>query len=34
MTREDNYIKHALHVGEGLTGLSLEQLGFEPGWNI
>jgi hypothetical protein len=30
MAREENYIEHALHVGEGLTGLSLEQLGFEP----
>lgn len=30
MTAEENYIEHALHVGEGLTGLSLEQLGFEP----
>jgi hypothetical protein len=30
MTREENYIEHALHVGEELTGLSLEQLGFEP----
>ncbi|MCO4251217.1 hypothetical protein [Pseudarthrobacter raffinosi] len=30
MTREENYIEHALHVGEGLTGLSLERLGFEP----
>ncbi|MDJ0358463.1 hypothetical protein, partial [Paenarthrobacter sp. PH39-S1] len=30
MTRDENYVEHALHVGEGLTGLSLEQLGFEP----
>lgn len=30
MTGEENYIEHALHVGEGLAGLSLEQLGFEP----
>ena len=30
MTGEENYIEHALHVGEELTGLSLEQLGFEP----
>lgn len=30
MTGEDNYIEHALHVGKELTGLSLEQLGFEP----
>lgn len=28
--REENYIEHALHVGHGLTGLSLQQLGFEP----
>jgi hypothetical protein len=30
MTGEENYIEHALHVGEELTGLTLEQLGFEP----
>jgi hypothetical protein len=30
MAREENYIEHALHVGEELTGLTLEQLGFEP----
>lgn len=30
MTEEENYIEHALHVGEDLSGLSLEQLGFEP----
>lgn len=30
MTSEENYVEHAMHVGEGLTGLSLEQLGFEP----
>ncbi len=30
MTGDENYIEHALHVGEDLTGLSLEQLGFEP----
>ena len=30
MAGEENYIEHALHVGEELTGLSLEQLGFEP----
>lgn len=30
MTGEENYIEHALHVGKELTGLSLEQLGFEP----
>ena len=30
MTGEENYVEHALHVGEGLAGLSLEQLGFEP----
>ena len=30
MSGEENYIEHALHVGEELTGLSLEQLGFEP----
>lgn len=26
MTRDENYVEHALHVGEGLTGLSLQQL--------
>jgi hypothetical protein len=30
MTGEENYVEHALHVGAGLTGLTLEQLGFEP----
>jgi hypothetical protein len=30
MTGDENYIEHALEVGQGLTGLSLEQLGFEP----
>ena len=30
MTHEDNYVERALRVREGLTGLSLEQLGFEP----
>lgn len=30
MTREENYIEHALHIGQELTGLSLQQLGFEP----
>jgi hypothetical protein len=30
MTGEGNYVEHALEVGEGLTGLTLEQLGFEP----
>jgi hypothetical protein len=30
MTGEENYVKHLLQVGEGLAGLSLEQLGFEP----
>jgi hypothetical protein len=30
MSHEDNYVERALRVGEGLTGLSLEQLGFEP----
>ncbi|MGP4033677.1 hypothetical protein [Pseudarthrobacter sp. 1C304] len=30
MTGEENYIEHALIVGKELTGLSLEQLGFEP----
>ena len=30
MTREENYVEHVLLAGEGLTGLSLEQLGFEP----
>ena len=30
MTGEENYVEHALQVGEGLTGLTLEQLGFEP----
>jgi hypothetical protein len=30
MTGDENYIEHALHVGEDLTGLTLEQLGFEP----
>lgn len=29
MTSEEDYVEHALRVGEGLTGLSLEQLGFE-----
>lgn len=30
MTGEENYVEHALQVGEGLTGLTLEQLGFKP----
>lgn len=30
MTSEDDYAKHILQAGEGLGGLSLEQLGFEP----
>ncbi|QDG88129.1 hypothetical protein [Pseudarthrobacter sp. NIBRBAC000502770] len=30
MSHEDNYVQRALEVGERLTGLSLEQLGFEP----
>lgn len=30
MTGEENYVEHLLQVGEGLAGLSLEQLGFEP----
>lgn len=30
MTREQNHVEHFLQVGERLTGLSLEQLGFEP----
>lgn len=30
MTGDENYIEHALHVGEELTGLNLQQLGFEP----
>ena len=30
MTHEDNYVERALRLGEGLTGLSLERLGFEP----
>lgn len=30
MTSEKEYADHALRVGEGLTGLSLKQLGFEP----
>ena len=30
MTGEENYVEHALEVGEALTGLTLEQLGFEP----
>ncbi|GAC1377509.1 MAG: hypothetical protein NVSMB43_18830 [Pseudarthrobacter sp.] len=30
MTRDENYVEHALQVGEGLAGLTLEQLGFEP----
>ncbi|TQS88045.1 hypothetical protein EU811_21640 [Arthrobacter sp. TS-15] len=30
MTGEENYVEHALRVGEELTGLSLEQLGLEP----
>lgn len=30
MTGEENYVEHALQVGEGLKGLTLEQLGFEP----
>ncbi|WP_350001520.1 hypothetical protein [Pseudarthrobacter sp. WHRI 8279] len=30
MTSEKEYVDHALRVGEGLTGLSLKQLGFEP----
>ena len=31
MTGEENYVEHALQVGEGLKGLTLEQLGFQPG---
>ena len=30
MTGEENYVEHALQVGAGLRGLTLEQLGFEP----
>lgn len=30
MTGDENYVEHALQVGEGLAGLTLEQLGFEP----
>lgn len=30
MSHEDNYVERSLWVGERLTGLSLEQLGFEP----
>jgi hypothetical protein len=30
MTGEENYVEHALHVGAGPRGLTLEQLGFEP----
>jgi hypothetical protein len=30
MTSEEDYVEHALRIGEELTGLSLEQLGFEP----
>jgi hypothetical protein len=30
MSHNDNYVPRALEVGERLTGLSLEQLGFEP----
>jgi hypothetical protein len=30
MTGDENFVEHALQVGEGLKGLSLEQLGFEP----
>ena len=30
MTRDENYVEHVLEVGQELTGLSLEQLGFEP----
>lgn len=30
MASEKEYVDHALCVGEGLTGLSLKQLGFEP----
>ncbi|MFN3924311.1 MAG: hypothetical protein ACK4K6_11765, partial [Pseudarthrobacter sp.] len=30
MSQEENYMEHLLQVGEGLAGLSLEQLGFEP----
>jgi len=30
MTGEENYVEHALQAGQGLTGLTLEQLGFEP----
>jgi hypothetical protein len=29
MTRGENYVEYVLHVGEGLTGLSLEDLGYE-----
>jgi hypothetical protein len=30
MTGEESYVEHALQVGAGLRGLTLEQLGFEP----
>lgn len=30
MSQEENYVEDLLQVGEGLAGLSLEQLGFEP----
>ena len=30
MTREESYVEHILQAGEGLAGLTLEQLGFEP----
>ncbi|MBT2597911.1 hypothetical protein [Arthrobacter sp. ISL-72] len=29
MTRDENYVEYMLHVGGGLSGLSLEQLGYE-----
>lgn len=30
MTGEESYVEHILQAGEGLAGLTLEQLGFEP----
>lgn len=30
MSEEEHYVEHLLQVGEGLAGVSLEQLGFEP----
>jgi hypothetical protein len=30
MTGDENFVERAMQVGEGLTRLSLEQLGFEP----